>query len=60
MTTEKQVSKPSSEFQPKSSPGSLLSFDEFDNFFDDFFIEKMAAFIGLEFSFKRGARLTES
>lgn len=36
MTTEKQVSKPSSEFQPKSSPGSLLSFDEFDNFFDDF------------------------
>ncbi|WP_333875922.1 Hsp20/alpha crystallin family protein [Methylobacter sp.] len=39
---EKEVdtSKKSSELLPKSSIGSLMSFDEFDNFFDDFLSRK--------------------
>ncbi len=39
---EKEVdtTKKSSELMPKSSLGGLMSFDEFDNFFDDFLSRK--------------------
>lgn len=35
-TKEVDKTKKGSELMPKTSPGGLLSFDEFDNFFDDF------------------------
>ncbi len=35
-TEEKQVATKGSEILPKSETSSLLSFDDFDNFFDDF------------------------
>ncbi len=37
---EMDASKKGSELLPKTSLGSLLSFDEFDNFFDDFLSRK--------------------
>lgn len=36
MKTNKQDTKKSSELMPSSSAGDLISFDEFDHFFDDF------------------------
>lgn len=56
MTTEKQVSKQSSELLPKSSAGSLMSFDEFDNFFDDFILRKWPRLLDWNFplSMERG------
>jgi len=35
-TKEVDKTKKGSELMPKASPGGLMSFDEFDNFFDDF------------------------
>ncbi|WNV06673.1 hypothetical protein RP726_09770 [Candidatus Methylospira mobilis] len=43
MTTEIEAKK-STEVTPVSSKDGLFSFDEFDNFFDDFLAE-MAAFV---------------
>ncbi len=36
MKNKEEESKKSSELTPASSTGSLMSFDDFDNFFDDF------------------------
>ena len=58
-TKEKQVATKDSEVLPKSSTSSLLSFDDFDNFFDDFLSRKWPRLmdwnvpIGLEKSFPK-------
>lgn len=40
MSNSEQESKNSTEVIPSKSPSSLISFDEFDNFFDDFLLRR--------------------
>ncbi len=45
-TKEMDTSKKGSELMPKTSLSGLMSFDEFDNFFDDFLSRKWPRLVG--------------
>lgn len=49
MSTDMQETKKSSELTSDSSAGSLLSFDEFDRFFDNFLSRKWPRMLDLDF-----------
>lgn len=58
-TKDIDTTKKSSELLPETSPGGLISFDEFDNFFDDFLSRRWPRLLdwnfptGLERSFPK-------
>ena len=56
MSTKEKDAKKSTEVIPSSTSGSLLSFDEFDSFFDDFLSRRWPRLLDLNFpaGFDRG------
>ncbi|MGZ8919304.1 MAG: Hsp20/alpha crystallin family protein [Methylobacter sp.] len=56
MSTKEQDTKKSTEVRPISPAGSLLSFDEFDSFFDDFLSRRWPRLLDLNFptAFEKG------
>jgi HSP20 family protein len=56
MSTKEKDTKKSTEVIPGASTGSLLSFDEFDNFFDDFLSRRWPRLLDWNFptGFERG------
>jgi len=56
MSTNKKESKKSTEIMPSSSTGGLLSFDEFDDFFDEFLTRRWPRLLdwGVPGAFERG------
>ena len=50
MSTKEKDTKKSTEVIPSVPVGSLLSFDEFDNFFDDFLSRRWPRLLDFNFS----------
>ncbi len=50
MSTKEKETKKSTEVMPREPVGSLLSFDEFDNFFDDFLSRRWPRLLDWNFS----------